>query len=377
MKNAKIITLALLATAGGLIAAAAQSAGPFYSDNVSAMDYPLHVRFVNPLRFVYTAGLPTLTNTDLESLSEATYTDGSGRIDGLVYARVYFGGPNNHTNNYGAFTITAIGKTSNQGTNPLVKITLRGNGYDFDGLTNHPNATLSLTFTSTNKLADVPSTQVAINSTSYSVTFADGTTQVFTDGPATRTNSAYSFLSGRMKGNIKPGKKSPVNKGKSLTINENAALVSAGSVWTVVNGTNFIEQKLGGGLILNVLTNMDAQVIQPTLGSRLYLNAYIGNREELYTGSEDLYTGMGSVNTNKSTWSANFTAVAFARGSNLSATGTLGPAIFYETIPNSTDYQSIVLPYAIQSMNITGGRVYGQRVLPMQGLSLPPTPPSP
>ena len=228
------------------MAAAAQGAGPYYnvSDTLSAVDYPLHEQFANAPRFVYTAGLPTLTaglatltNADLETLSGGVLTDGAGHIAGLVYARLYFDGPTNHTNNYGAFTITVTGSTSNRGTNPLVRIILRGSGYTFDGVTNHPNASLSLTFTSTNKLVDVPSAPpLTINSTNYAVTYADGSTQVFSDGPAARTNSAYTFLSGPIKGNIQRGQN---GGGKQLTVNQPAALFTAGSIWTVVNGTIF------------------------------------------------------------------------------------------------------------------------------------------
>ena len=365
MKNAKVITLALLVTAGGLAGAAAQGAGPHY--NVGAMDYPLQEWLTNSQRFAYTAGLPaltaglpTLTNADLETLSGGVFTDGSGHIAGLVYARVYFDGPTNHTNNYGAFTITVSGNTSNRGTNPLVKFTMRGNGYTFDGVTNHPNASLSLTFTSTNKLVDVPSTQVTINSTTYAVTYADGTTQMFANGPATQTNPAYSYLSGTIRGNIQRGQKG----GNQLTINKTAALFTAGSIWTVVNGTNFVEQVLNGGLVLDVLTNIDAQVIQPVPGSRLYLNAYVGS-------SSNLFFATGTASTNSLRWSASFSGVAFAHGSTLQANGDLGPVIVaYEP---TTDIPQVV-QYAIKDMTITSGRVIGQKVLKVGGISLPAIP---
>ena len=39
----------------------------------------------------YAAGLPELTTNTLQVLSGALFTDGNGRIDGLLYARFYFG----------------------------------------------------------------------------------------------------------------------------------------------------------------------------------------------------------------------------------------------------------------------------------------------
>jgi hypothetical protein len=371
MKNAGSITVALLVMAGGLVSAAAQTTGPYY--NITAMDYPLHERFPNTQRFAFTQGLPTLTSPEMESLSGAIATDGAGRIAGLVYARVYFAGPINHSNNYGAFTITVNGNTGNRGTNPLVKINLHGNGYSFDGVSNHPNANLTLTFTSTNKLVDVPPTVVTVNSTNYSVTYLDGSTQLFTDGPATRTNSAFTFLSGRMKGNIRPGNKSPVNGGNQLKIDQTEALVSGGTIWVVMNDTNLVEQPLSGGLGLNVLTNIDAQVIQPLPGSKLFLNANVGSELELFSGR-------GSANTNTLRWSASFSGVAFAHGSTLQANGDLGPVIVaYQPTTDTTNFPSgyfpLFVPKGIQRMTITAGKIYGQKYRKTDGISVPPPEP--
>ena len=373
MKNARVITLGVLVLAGGLAGAGARGAGPFFN-NTGAMDYELHEQFTNAPRFAYTANLPVPAKTDLESLSGAINTDGSGRIAGLVYARVFFDGPSNHTNNYGAFTLTVTGNTSNRGTNPWVRLAIHGNGYTFDGISNHPNASVSLNFNSTNRLVDVPAAApVTVTNTTYSVTAADGTTQVFSDGPASRTNSAFTFLSGPIRGNIRPGSRSPVNGGHQLTVDETAALVTAHTNWTVVNGTNFVEQVLGGGLVLDVLSNIDAQVIHPLPGSRLFLNAWVGSLMELSFG-------VGSANTNIGKWSATFTGVAFARGSNLQANGTLGPEIvaFVPTADTNTfpsGFMPQVVPNAIQTMTVTGGRIFGQQVLKMLGATVPASPP--
>jgi hypothetical protein len=231
---------------------------------------------------------------------------------------------------------------------------------------------LSLNFTSTNRLVDVLPTQVVVTNSNYSVTYASGSTQLFTNGPATNASSASTFLSGPLRGNIQRGRYG----GPSVRINETAELSTAVSDWSLVNGTNFVETTFGGGLIMDVLTNIDAQVIQPVPGSRLFLNAYVGSRM-------DLYSATGTANTNSGKWSARFSGVAFARGSTLQANGTLGPAIVaYEPIPGSTNFVSQVVPNAIQQMTILSGKLFGQRVVQapgaqIQGVNVPPTPPGP
>lgn len=375
MKNAKVITLALLVTAGGLAGAAAQGAGPYY--NVNAMDYPLHQRLTNSQRFAVTTGLPTLTSVVLESLAGGVLTDGGGHIAGSVYARVYFGGPYRPVTNYGAYNITVTGTTSTKNTNPLVKITLTGYGYDSDGVSNYPNAKLSLKFTSTNRLVRVPSTEVTVTNSNYSITYADGSTQLFTNGPLTKTNPAYTSLSGTMKGNISPGQNSSLNNGKQLKINEAGQLNTAGTNWTVVDGTHFVEHVLGDGLALDILTNIDAQVIQPLPGSKLYLNAYVGSVNELLLGS-----GTANTNSNDLKWSASFTGVAFANGSKLQAKGYLGRLIVaYEPTTDTNNFPSGYFPRivrnALKDITITSGKLFGQKVEPVGGFSVEATPPGP
>ena len=308
MKNAKAVAWALLIAAAGVVDAAAQGAGPYFL-NVDAKDYPLHVRFPDPPRFAYTAGIPTMSDLDWESLSGAVATDGSGKIAGLVYARIYFGGPNNHVTDYGAFSVTVTGSTTDKNNNPRVKVTLKGHGYDFDGLSNHPNATLSLKFTSTNKLVFVPSL-------------------VITNGDVVRTNSAFTYLSGKVTGNIEPGKHSKVNDGNKIDVHTTGMLVTDGSVWTIVNGTNFTEKKLSGSLVLDVLGNIDAQVIQPVSGSKLYLNANVGSLSNLFSAT-------GTATYSSSRWNASFAGIAFGRGLRLQAKGDLGPLIVaYDPAPD-------------------------------------------
>jgi hypothetical protein len=261
-----------------------------------------------------------------------------------------------------------------------VRLTLTGYGYDADSVSNYPNANLSLKFTSTNRttLVDVPSTQVTVTSSTYTVTFANGSTQIFTDGPQTKTNPAYTSLRGTIKGHIKPGQRSTLNKGKTLNINEPAELNTAGTNWTVVNGTHFVEQVLGGGLILDILTHIDAQVIQPVPGSKLYLNAYVGSLGEPFLAS-----GTANTNNNSLKWNAGFTGVAFGNGSSLQANGYLGPLIVaYEPTIDITNFPSGYLPRIVQkaitTITINAGKLLGQKVQKVGGFSVPATrPPSP
>jgi hypothetical protein len=354
MKTTIVIGMALLATAAGLVRAAAQDSGPYY--NVDAMDYPLHEAFPGNARVVYTANLPELTSLNLESLSGAVYTDGSGHVAGQVYARIYFGGPNNRLTDYAAYSIAVTGKNSdrNSGTNPQVKLNLHGEGYDFDGFSNHPNAMLTLKFTSTNTLVDVPAL-------------------VITNGSVIRTNSAFTILSGKITGNLKPGKGSPINNGNQLNINEKAALVTAGSTWVIVNETNITERALSGGMVIDYLTNINAQVIQPRPGSKVLVTATVGSMG-------DLYYSKGTANYDGETWNATLSGVAFGKGSNLHVKGDLGPLIVaYEPTTNTNfplGYIPRIVQNGIQNMTITSGKVFGQKVpKDLQGISVPATPP--
>lgn len=382
MKNAIVITLALLVTAGGLISAAAQGAGPYFY-NVGAMDYPVHV-VLNPVQaFAYAAGLPELPF--LQVLSGAVATDGSGHVDGLVYSRAFFdqpgvinqfgnpGGPYYQTNLYSAYTITVTGKVKQE--SPLVKLTLKGHGYDAGVVSNYPNASLSLNFNGNGTFQTflpfpIP---VSVLSNNYSITFADGHTETFTNGPVTKTNYLPSSVSGKIKGTIKPGKGSPFNGGKTLNIDQTTVLITATTNWTVVNDTNFVETIFGGGLIVDFLSHIDAQVIQPVPGSKLYLNANVGSLEQLCYGT-------GSAHTNTLKWSASLNGIAFARGSKLQAKGDLGPVIV-DYVP-TTDRQNFPSGYmprivrnGIMNMTITGGKIYGQTILThgvqVQGISVP------
>jgi hypothetical protein len=384
MKELKVGLLASFALAAGLIAAAAQSV-PFYDS--SALDYPLNGRFLsNPPKVLVVEGLPTPALLDLEPMLQgAIGTDGSGKIDGVQYARVYFGGASNRSNNYATFVINVTGKIQSGSTAPIVKLTMKGHGYDVDAQSDHPDASLNLTFNSSTggSIVISRSQSVDVSTTNYTVTYLNGSpvllttnvpapyssyyvnpynyavTFLFTNGPASYINqSPYATLSGTLKGTITPGKKSAVNGGKSAKINQAAALFTESVVWTVVNDTNFVQASVGGSLVVKVLSNINAQIVQPVPGSKLYLTGGVGS-------TMDTYSGTGSANYNQATFKANLKGVGSGRGASLTISGTLGPLIVgYQPTANinyPTGYVTNRVLNAIKQISFSG-KIVGQKI---------------
>ena len=377
------IMLAPLILAAGVAVGIAQSAAYY---DVNAMDYTLNARFLNsPPRVISVAGLPTPALTDLVPLLQgAVGTDGSGKIDGVQYARVYFGGADDNTNNYATFVINLTGKIRTSGTTPVVQMKLTGQGYGADVPSDHPDARLTLKFTSTNApTAVVPKQTVTVTNSDYTVMYLNGSpvllttnepapyshysvnptnyavTFFLTNGPATFKNSnPYSVLSGRLTGNIHPGKKTTVNGGKTLKVDEAALLFTESLVWTVVDETNFVQQTTGGSLTVNLLSNITGQVVQPVPGTKLYLASEVGS-------GRDPYSGTGKANYKQATYKAKLKGVSSRRGAVLQVNGTLGPVITgYEptTNPNfPTGYITNRLPDAIKQISFSG-KAMGQKV---------------
>ncbi len=356
----KRLTLSLLAPPILAVGAAAAQSATYY--DINAMDYTLNARFPNnPPAVVSAAGLPTPALTDLEPLLQGNIgTDGAGKIDGVQYARVYFGGGGNHTNNYATFVIDVAGSIQTKGTIPVVKMSLKGNGYDREAQSDHPNASLTLKFTSTNGPTTVYPYQVlVVTSATYTVTYTNGSSAVFSDGPTNFLNNIpYSMVGGTLTGTIKPGKKSGVNGGKPVKINEVAALFTASWIWTLVNGTNVVQQDVGGSLIVNVLSSITAQVVQPTPGTKLYLAGGVGS-------TLDPYSGTGTADNNAGTYKMKLKGVNTTRGSVLDVNGTLGTVIAgYTQTTNAnfpTGYVTNHLLNAIKQMSFSGKAV-GQKV---------------
>ena len=345
--------------AAGVVVAAAQNT-PYY--DIHALDYPLNAQFLsNPPKVVSVVGLPSFALTDFEPMLQgAVGTDGTGKIDGVQYARVYFGGGSNHTNNYATFMVDVAGSIRTKGTIPVVKMTLKGNGYDMDAQTDHPDASLALTFTSTTGPTPVsPNQRVVVSSTNYVVTYLDGSTILFNNGPVTFTNNnPYTMIGGTLTGTVKHGKKSTVNGGQPLKINEAATLLTESWIWTVVNGTNVVQQYVGGSLMVNVLSNLTAQVVQPYPGKQLYMAGGLGS-------TLDPCSGTGTVDYKKATFKLKLKGVSYARGAALNANGTVGSVIIgYQPTANfafPTGYITNWLPNAIKQISFSGKAV-GQTV---------------
>jgi hypothetical protein len=390
MKKLTISIWAAVIAVVGVAVAAAQSTS-YYDPN--ALDYTLNGRFLpNAPRVVSVAGVPTLTLTDLEPLGPgAIGVDGSGKIDGVQYARVYFGGTGNHTNNYATFVINVTGSIKSKGTVPTVKMTLKGYGYDFDAQSDHPDASLKLTFTSSSAPTPVyPYQLITVTNTAYTVTFTNGSpvllttnvptpysgyyvnptnyavTFLFTNGPATFVNSIpYSTVAGTITGTIRPGKKSNANGGKPRQVNEPAALFTESWVWTVVDQTNVVQRYVGGSLLVNVLTNLTGQVVQPYPGTKLYLSGELGSLFDPYSGS-------GSVDYKKATYKMKLKGVSSARGASLDVDGTLGPVIIgYEQTTNAnfpTGYVTNYLQNALKQISFSG-KAMGQKIPLTSGIN--------
>jgi hypothetical protein len=390
MKKPTVDILSTLILAAGVVTAGAQSV-PYYDSG--ALDYTLNARFVAPPKVISVAGLPTPTYTIIQPLLQGTIsTDGSGKIDGVQYARVYFAGASDTNNNYATFVINVTGTIRTKGTAPMVKMTMKGNGYNVDGGTDHPNASLSLTFTSTNGPVTVrPNQSVGVSSTNFTETFLNGSpvllttnlptpysgyyvnptnywvTFLFTNSSVTfNNNNPYAMVGGRLTGTINPGNKSTANGGKPQKVNEAAALNAQSLVWTVVNATNFVQQSVGGSLVVNVLSNITTQVVQPVPGSKLFLAGGVGS-------TLDPYSGTGTANYNKATYKAKLTGVTSARGSVLNLTGTLGNVIigYQQTAsPNyPTGYITNYLLNAIKGISFSGKAV-GQTVPLTSGVNM-------
>ena len=386
MKKLSVSILVPSIVAAGAVVAAAQNV-PYY-------DYPLNVQLTRPPTVISVAGLPTPTYTLIQPMLQGSIgTDGSGKIDGVQYARVYFPGAGN-TNNYASFVINVSGTVRTIGTAPAVRMTLRGYGYSVDAFGDHPNARLSLTFTSTNAPVTIsPSQQLVITNSNFTVTYANGSpvllttnvpptysglyinptnyavTFLFTNGPGTEiNNNRYSAIGGRLTGTITLGTKSVFNGGKPWPVNEAASLFSESLLWTVVNDTNFVQQSVGGSVVMNVLSNITGQVIQPqssplTPPKNLYLSLAVGSAADPYSGTATVsYSRVQLTNTYK----ARLTGVSSARGAVLNVNGTMGPVIVgFQNQPGNplypTGYSTNYLFYAIKGISFSG-KVLGQTV---------------
>jgi hypothetical protein len=119
-----------------------------------------------------------------------------------------------------------------------------------------------------------------------------------------------------------------------------------------------VQQTVGGSLVVNLLSNITAQVVQPVPGTKLYLAVGVGS-------TLDPYSGTGKVNYNQGTYKAKLKGVSFARGAVLDINGTLGPVIIgYRATTNAsfpTGYVTNRVLDGIRQITFSGKAV-GQKV---------------
>ena len=341
MRNIKLTLLVPLLTAAGVMVTAAVS---LYYDTL-AKDYPLAPQWSTggPLVSVY--DVPTLIRTDLlpELNAGIVDTDMAGKISGVQYMSLYFGGPANRTNNYATFAVDVTGAISTKGTDPVVKMKLKGTGYSVGPGGNYgPNASLNLTFTSTRPLT-------------YSY-------EVLTLGSETRTND-YADLAGTFSGTVKVGKDFTYKMDEELAWLSDAVATGDfgydyGYIWAI-EGTNFVEVWHGSGLQFESI-QLQGQVIQPA-----------ANNAKLSIVA-DVYSGKGNVNDKNQTYKATLKSVAGVGNSKLSLSGYTGPLIVGYTSTNTP----IIVPGAIKTLELSG-KAWGQKVSQKGVNPDAPLPPAP
>ena len=147
MKKVKVSLLALCALAGGVLVASAAKGDKGFT-------YDLNVTFTNPVTIVDISGVPQVnTNFSLTAGEQGVaLTDGSGKLDGVW--DMYITGLSNaaplvdgdYIVDLGG-SITTVTKSGNPIPQPVVNMTMKGNGRSRDDLdtTNGP-ASFSLTF---------------------------------------------------------------------------------------------------------------------------------------------------------------------------------------------------------------------------------------
>ena len=136
-------------------------------------------------------------------------------------------------------------------------------------------------------------------------------------------------------------------------------------IWTLVDDTNVVQQFTGGSLIVNVLSNLTAQIVQPTPGSKLYLAGGLGS-------TLDSYSGTGSVDYSKAKFKLKLKGVSSNRSAALDVSGTVGPVIIgYEPTTNAnfpSGYITNRLLNAIKQISFSG-KAIGQKVPSTSGIN--------
>ena len=337
MKRLRISIVALLVIAAGVMPATAIS---FYFDTL-AKDYPLDAQWTTSAGLVSVYDLPTVWTRDplrSELGAGALASDMAGKISGVEYVSLYFGAPENLTNNYATFAVDVTGSISTKGTDPVVKMTLKGTGYSVDSNGNNgPRASLKLTFTSTRPLAYFYE-ELAL-------------------GNVTRTND-YADLEGTLRATVKVGKSFNYKiSSETARLSDAIAGGEVGKVWAI-HGTNFFTVWHGSGLDIYGIP-LQGQVIQPDMKNAKF---------SIVAGA---FSGKGAVNDKKGSYKATITSVADLRGAKLTLSGFTGDLIagytstndagIYDLVKYPTGYITNIVTGAIKTLNLSG-KAGGQKV---------------
>jgi hypothetical protein len=304
-----------------------------------AKDYPLDVQWTTPPSLVSVYDVPTLETTDLvpELGAGALASDMAGKLSGVQYMSLYFGAPDgNYTNYYVTFAVDITGSISTKGTDPVVKMKLKGTGYSVDVDSSYgPGASLNLTFTSTRPLAHFHQ-EVAI-------------------GSVTRTND-YTDLEGTFSGTVKVGRDFTYKLNKEPAWLSDAAADHVGYVWAT-DGTNFVEVWHGSGLSIDSIP-LQGQVVQPDM-KNAKLSIVAGD-----------YSGKGAVSDKNEEYKATLSSVAGMKGAKLTLSGFTGnltvytstnDARIYDPTNYPTGYITNTVTGAIKTLNMSG-KAGGQKV---------------
>ena len=327
MRKIKVSILALSVLVGGVIASSA-----FY--DVTGKDYPLNARFIGqPTNIVIVSGIPRVAGTDWifgypGSPGEGTgtvYTDGGGKIYGVGYTTLYLAGLATQTNNYIAFIGDVKGSIGTKGSGPVVKMTMKANGYSKASAVYSAGPVINLNFTSTglpiphpaqvltytNQTVISPGVTGIVYTVKY---FDDATVYTFTndvDNPPEFENERYVEMAGTMSGSYKTSAKDTVKLNKAA-----AVLSGITTLWALDASGNFVQTYAGnGGIEATHLDNfVQGQIINP--GTKLY-------------AASDFWSGKGTTSTKKvpGTYKLNFKGVGVTAKSTLNTSGDLGDLV--------------------------------------------------
>lgn len=322
-------------------------------------DYDMYVQFNtnNPVQLILVVGLPLLTQAELLSEIRGTVgTDGAGKIDGSHYATIYWDGESNHKNNFTSFNIDVTGSISSRGSVPIVKMNLKGLGYDVGSASNYNGeATLKLTFLSSGVLQSV----------SNSITVGSGTNDQ-------SGANVYMELPGTISGTIRRGPKAtPIKLARQSAVlrSGNFAHDNEGIIVGVdpdnSNIATFTPYSIG--LEIATIDHFDARVVQPSTRFSLAGQFFstIPSMDDLMDLNPDDIAGTGAVDKTGG-FRASLRGIAHHRGPKLRMTGRTGTLI----VDYDGDGNPITVSGALKNNIEITGKFLGQFIDLRSGTAL-------